>query len=313
MDNIKVLEEIGLKKVSEETHIEQKYIKYMVDCKFEKLNRINTLGFVKILSRAYNIDLDAWNEAFEEYWTEAHKNDEDKGLFIVVDDNQKGRKLLIFLLLVVVISTAGFLFALFQDKINLDNYIEQEETSFEQSSIVEDAQKTLDEINTSVVKEKIEDEININVDEETIVEDINKIEDLELVDNNETNLVKSDEPIVEENNETTSEIVKTEKIEKVSPRFDEEAIINPNTELWVGVIYLDTKKRRSYLGEGNFSIDISRDQIITTGHGSLNIIQENGEILKFNKQAPLRFLVKDNNISEINWSKFKELNEGKSW
>jgi len=214
---------------------------------------------------------------------------------------------------VVVISTAGFLFALFQDKINLDNYIEQEETSFEQSSIVEDAQKTLDEINTSVVKEKIEDEININVDEETIVEDINKIEDLELVDNNETNLVKSDEPIVEENNETTSEIVKTEKIEKVSPRFDEEAIINPNTELWVGVIYLDTKKRRSYLGEGNFSIDISRDQIITTGHGSLNIIQENGEILKFNKQAPLRFLVKDNNISEINWSKFKELNEGKSW
>jgi len=42
MDSIKVLEEIGLYKVSQDTHIEQKYLRYMIDGDFDKLNRINT-------------------------------------------------------------------------------------------------------------------------------------------------------------------------------------------------------------------------------------------------------------------------------
>ena len=315
MDKIKVLEDIGLKKVSEETHIEQKYIKYMVDCDFEKLNRINTLGFVKILTRAYNIDLDAWSEAFEEYWAEAHKDDKEKELFVVVADKKQSRKLLNFIIFVIVIATFSFLFALFQDKINLDNYINEEETSFEQPSIVENAQKTLDEINSSIVEEEIVVEDKI----EEVIEDINQTETIETVDKVEEinevkvveiNATESKEVIEEKVDEVVVELPKV--VEKSGPRFENEAIITPNTKLWIGVIYLDTKKRRSYMGEGNFSIDISRDQIITTGHGSLNITQD-GTVKEFKRQAPLRFLVRDNNITEIDWSRYKELNEGKSW
>ena len=116
--------------------------------------------------------------------------------------------------------------------------------------------------------------------------------------------------MIEEKKTEVKEI--TEPTEKVSPRFSQEAVITPNSKLWIGIIYLDTKKRRSFLGEGNFSIDISREQIITTGHGSFNL-SVNGKIREFNRQAPMRFLVKDLNLTEIDWSKFKELNEGKSW
>lgn len=314
MDNIKILEEIGLKKISDETHIEQKYLKYMVDCDFEKLNRINTLGFVKILSRAYSVDLTSWTEAFEEYWSETHKDDEDKRLFMIVDDKPKSSKLFIFVFLFIVIVAAAFFFVVLQEKIDLDDYINQEETNFEQSKIVEDTQKTLDEINSSIVKSEAL--------AEEVIEDVNDTEILEIVnEDNVTNIEVVEETVKEEDVDEVEEVIDNQQIqedtqeeiaEETVLKFEQEAVFSPNIKLWIGLVYLDNKKRRSYLGEGNFSIDTSRDQIITTGHGSFDITQ-NGETKKFTKQAPMRFLVKDSNITEITFSEFKELNEGKTW
>jgi hypothetical protein len=57
MDNdIRVLEKIGLQEVCKRTHIEVKQLEYMINNQYEKLNKINTLGFVKILSREYKLD-----------------------------------------------------------------------------------------------------------------------------------------------------------------------------------------------------------------------------------------------------------------
>jgi len=318
MDNIKVLEEIGLKRVSDETHIEQKYIKYIIDGDFEKLNRTNALGFIKILSQTYKLDLSDWSEAFEEYWVDNHKDDEEKGLFIVVDDKSSSKKLLVFILLVILIATLGMLFSLFQDKINLDDYINKDKTSFEQSSIVEDTQKTLDEINNSMVSEEVASENKVQEDtNKTQIEtssDVvqNDVKHVEIISNDiDKNVTEQKKEVVLAENNLTQEMGQT-VTEKVSPKFEDEAIITPNTKLWVGLIYLDNKKRRSFLGDGNFSIDTSRDQIITTGHGSFNLTKD-GKRTEFHKQAPMRFLVKDKNITQISLSRFKELNEGQPW
>jgi len=308
MDNIKVLEEIGLKRVCDETHIEQKYLKYMVDFDFDKLDHINTQGFIKILSREYKLDLSEWSEAFEEYWVENRKTEESDGLFIVVDDKKNSKKLLVFTLIVLFIATFSILFSIFQDKIDLSNYISSDETAYEQTTIVQEAQESLDEVNSSFEENEVTNEL-------MFVESNNTITEIVVVDEN-----VSEESIVEEK-EIVDEVAEEEKpevkeineaTEKVSPRFSQEAIITPNSQLWVGVIYLDTKKRRSFLGEGNFSIDISREQIITTGHGSFDLSIED-EKREFKSQAPLRFLVKDLNLTQISWSRFKELNEGKPW
>ena len=309
MDKIKVLEEIGLKRVCDETHIEQKYLKYMVDNDYDKLDHINTLGFVKILSREYKIDLSAWTEAFEEYWIQNRKDKENDGLFIVVNDEKKSKKLLIFIVLVLLGTTLSIIFSLFQEKIDISNYVNSDESSYENTTVIQEAQESLDEVNSSSDQSELQ---------ETMFNETNSSEEIVSVEENIT------EEIVQEvsiEKETTQELIEekktevkeiTEPTEKVSPRFSQEAIITPNTELWIGIIYLDTKKRRSFLGEGNFSIDISREQIITTGHGSFNV-NINDEKREFKRQAPMRFLVKDSNLTEINWSKFKELNEGKSW
>jgi hypothetical protein len=309
MDKIKVLEEIGLKRVCDETHIEQKYLKFMVDNDYDKLDHINTLGFVKILSREYKIDLSAWTEAFEEYWIQNRKDKEDNGLFIVVNDEKKSKKLLVFIVIVLLGTTLSILFSLFQEKIDISNYVNNSESSYENTTVIQEAQQSLDEVNSSS---------GLSEPQETMFDETNSSEEIVSVEETITEELV-EEVIVEE--VTTKELIEekktevkelTEPTEKVSPRFSQEAVITPNSELWIGIIYLDTKKRRSFLGEGNFSIDISREQIITTGHGSFNL-SVNGKIREFNRQAPMRFLVKDLNLTEIDWSKFKELNEGKSW
>ncbi len=301
MDKIKVLEEIGLKKVCEETHIEQKYLKYMVDCNFDKLDHINTLGFVKILSREYKLDLSAWSEAFEEYWVENREDKENDGLFIVVDDEKKSKKLLILVLLILLGATFSILFSLFQEKVDISNYMNSDETTYEKAAIVQEAEESLNEVNNSLEK---------SVEDETIFNETNSSEEVVIVEKNETQEIVKDE--ITQEQEIEEKLVVNDPTEKVSSRFLQEAIMIPNSQLWVGVIYLDTKKRRSFLGEGNFSIDLSRDQIISTGHGSFDL-SIGDEKKKFKKQTPMRFLVKDSNLTEISWGKFKELNEGKSW
>jgi len=321
MDNIKKLEEIGLKKVCDETHIEQKYLKFMIDNSYDKLEHINTLGFVKILSREYKIDLSAWAEAFEEYWLENRKDKEPDGLFIVVNDEKKSKKLLIFVLIILIGVTFSMLFSIFKDKIDISNYVNSTESSYENTTVIEEAQKSLDEDNSSLKQSKPQKTVfhETNSSEETVnVEgnntEVASIKETVSVEKNNTKELsikeKSIPELIEEKKTKIKEVVKL--AEKESLKFSKEAIITPNSELWIGIIYLDTKKRKSYLGEGNFSIDISRNQIITTGHGNFDV-SINGEKKEFKKQTPMRFLVKDSNLTEITLGEFKELNEGKSW
>jgi len=315
MDNIKILEQIGLQKVSQETHIEQKYLKFMVDCDFVKLNHINTLGFVKILTKAYNIDLSAWVEAFEEYWAQEHKNDKNQGLFIVVEDEQKSKKLLVFSIIIALIAVLCFLFFIFQDKINLDHYLNHDDTSFEESSIVEDAQKSLNELNNSNLNENNISMFNADENQSFIAPIemnttvVNDVEKMKVVPKKE--IAK----VVKKKTETTV----TQVVEKIKPKTTVSTlsttntiVIQPNVNLWMGIIYLDNNKRKSYLGKKDIVIDVSRDQIITTGHGNINLIK-NKVIEKLHSKTPLKFLVKDGHIKQISISEFNKLNKGKSW
>ncbi|MBL0686316.1 MAG: hypothetical protein JJV95_00475 [Sulfurospirillum sp.] len=275
MDNMKILEEVGLKRVCEETHIEEKYLQHMVNRDFDKLDYINTQGFIKILSREYKLDLSEWSEEFKKYWEENRKNNNNNKHYVPIDDEKNSKKLLIFTI-IIIISTIAILFFIFKDKINFSNYNSSDKVTYEQASVIEEAQKSLDELNDSLEEIGVNKELNISA--ESIKQEI-QIDEL---------------------------------TETVSSTFPQEAIITPSSQLWLGIIYLDTKERRSFLGDGNISIDISREQIITTGHGNFYLTIDNKKSVFKNKE-PLRFLVKDLNITQISWSKFKALNEGKYW
>ena len=118
--DIKGLEKIGLQEVCKKTHIEVKQLEYMINNEFDKLNKINTLGFVKILSREYKLDLTDWLEGFYDYWADNKAEEENKKnkIFIRANSDKSYKKLAWFFLLVMLISGLFAVFSIF--KINLD-------------------------------------------------------------------------------------------------------------------------------------------------------------------------------------------------
>jgi hypothetical protein len=303
MDSIEVLEEIGLQKVSQDTHIEQKYLKYMINKDFDKLNRINTLGFIKILSREYNVDLSEWVGEFEEYWAQNRLNpEEDDKLFIVASSNEKSRKFFISFVLIIFLAIAGISYTLFT-KQNIIN-VQESVVQYDKTPLVQETQEEM---------QKYEEENETKFEQEPAVIDTNSTEQILFNDENASTMQDSKEITkIKDENTTTVETLTPNPTEKKSESFTNQALIIPKMKLWVGVIYLDNFKRRSYLGEGNFSINLSRDQIITTGHGEF-ALKDDIKDLNFTRQSPVRFEVKDGRIKEIPWSRFKELNKGKNW
>ena len=104
--DIKILEKIGLQEVCRKTHIEVKQLEYMINNQFDKLNKINTLGFVKILSREYKLDLTDWLEGFYDYWADHKAEEESKKnkIFIRANSDRSYKKLAWFFLLMMFIA-----------------------------------------------------------------------------------------------------------------------------------------------------------------------------------------------------------------
>jgi len=300
MDDIKVLEEIGLKEVSQKTHIEVKYLKNLVNSDFANLSKVTTLGFVKIISREYKIDFSQWLDEANLYWDSIEESNEKPKIFIAQKPKifPKILKTLFFMILLVAILFGAYIFL--SHKIDLfDKPMLANDTnySYEQTPVVNQAKESLD-ITEASLNNSVES-IDTNLSEQNLTE---------IIDGNVSDVNKTVDKKVEIN------VVKPLDLNTTSKTTDINSsdFISPNTRLWVGVIYLDNYKRRSFLGDGNFTLDASRDQLITTGHGNLNLYF-NGDIKKFKFQKPLKFLIKDGNISEISIDKFKELNRGSLW
>lgn len=300
MDDIKTLEEIGLKEVSQKTHIEVSYLKNIIDADFANLSKVTTLGFIKIISREYKIDFSQWIDEANIYWDSVEEPEETTKIFIVQKPKffPKFLKTLLFLILLVAILFGAYVFL--NKKIDIfDSPMLENDTNYtyEQTPVVNQAKESLN-ITEASLNNSVE-AVDINQSGANIT----KISDKNQSDVN-TTISKNPEVVVAESVDlnTTS---KTADIN--SSNF-----ISPNTKLWIGIIYLDNFKRKSFLGEGNFTLDSSRDQLITTGHGNLNLYF-NGKIKKFKTQRTIKFLIKDGNISEISIDKFKELNRGSLW
>ncbi len=299
MDEIKVLEEIGLKEVSDRTHIEIKHLKYMINMEFDKLNRVNTLGFVKIIKREFDVDFTEWLQEAERYWEANKTEDEDSNIFIV-QEPKKFPKILTFIITISVLVAILYGAYMFLDK-KLD-FFEKEKSS--------DINYTYEE--TPVVKEAKE-----NIDKESLKEEQNESNLSEISQEENSTTTVSNE--VNETNDTQKESVKSvglledNNATKKASTNKNLAVISPRAKLWIGVIYLDDGSRDSYLGENNFTVDLSRDQLITTGHGNFDLKFSKGLIKKFSKKTPMKFLVKDGNISEISVHEFKKLNKGNLW
>ena len=96
-------------------------------------------------------------------------------------------------------------------------------------------------------------------------------------------------------------------------KIQKEVEIVPFSQMWVGIIYLDTKEKTSFLINEPLKVDLKRPQTIITGHGMLEI-QNNDNTEKYNLAGRMRFFVdEDGNFSSISIEQYNRYNGGLEW
>ena len=307
MDNdIRVLEKIGLQEVCKRTHIEVKQLEYMINNQYDKLNKINTLGFVKILSREYKIDFTEWLEGFYDYWA-AHKAEEDfhkDKIFIRAKSDRSSKKGAWLFLLIFLIAGIFGLFSIFKGDINIDimSFLDKAKIETNQTSAFQSA-PVVQEAATSLgvkVEERIIETNSSNSTVQAVVVSID--ENLtRKTEANDTNTSSIPLRMLPESNTT---------LVKNLPKNS--AIIMPTKRIWIGFVNLETFARKESTSDQNITVDLTKNQIIKTGNGFFKLSYD-GSIEDFTEQGSTRFLVESGVIKKISEEKFIELNRGKNW
>ena len=319
MDDIKKLEEIGLKEISEKTHIGLKSLEYIVNSEFEKLNRSTAVGFIKIISREYNLDLSDWLEEAEEFWKNNRDYDSSPKIFIAEESKRYSKFILYTLFLIILLAILYGAYVFLNKKLNFfENPLVKKDTNYtyEDTPVVNKAKEALAKNNISIEEENETLNTIVAQNNQTVIKNetennnSNETNDIVLSKENSVVIPKEESAVLPKEADKTLTIDKN--ITKTPALKESTAFILPDSKLWVGIIYLDNNKRKSFLGKDKLELNASRDQLITTGHGHFSM-EFNGAVKKFSSKNPVKLLIRDGNFSIISNDKFKELNRGSLW
>lgn len=312
MDNdIKVLRQIGLQEVSKKTHIEVKQLEYMINNQYEKLNKINTIGFVKILSREYKLDLSDWLDGFYTYWydnkveDDAHK----EKIFIRAKSERSYKRLVWFILLIFFISGIFAVISIFKIEIDISSLIDQtkreiQTAGYQSPAVVQEAAKSLG----VKVEERVVEQNSTNTTVETVIVplDSNTTPKLDISEINSTTLV-NDKVLL-----SPAEVQESKDTKVAEQISKSKAVIVPIRKIWVGIISMDDFTRKFSSNENNITIDLNKKQLIKTGNGFFKLMYD-GSVEDFTEQGSTRFLVENGTIQKISEETFIQLNKGKNW
>ena len=297
--DIKVLEKIGLQEVCKKTHIEVKQLEYMINNQYDKLNKVNTIGFVKIISREYKLDLTDWLEGFYDYWADHKAEEENKKnkIFIRANNDKSYKKLAWLFLLIMLISGIFAVFSIFKIDIDFASLLDKSKfetqvAGYQSAPVIQEAAKSLG----VKVEERIVESNSTNRTIETVIVSTDENNTAKMVSNNGQMSLS----LVEEKNTTIAVLPKNT------------AMIIPKRKIWIGTITLDTFNRQVVSDDKNITIDLTKKQLVKTGNGYFALSYD-GTVEDFTEQGSTRFLVENGTIKKISEESFIALNKGKNW
>jgi hypothetical protein len=345
-EGIELLKEIGLKEVSNRTFINLENLTALIEKDFNKLNRTKALGFIQILQREFQVDLQPLKEESLAFYNQHKKPKEipSKAAVIDRDDEEKPKKILTYLLLALAASVGAYL--LFFSKSEVKQADTMDLNVVKNEVITEEAKETLLALDESYEKEINEsDEVDLN----KVVEEMFKHSDenestLALavesnetnqssIDTNETYMPATEEKIeleknttsTKENKKVVAEVKKEHALVVNKPKEESKIVkkevknsnrsglyITPIQKAWVGVIFLDSMKKKDFLIRKTLKLDASKDQIILVGHKNFKIFNKRLE-QGFKSKKMVRFLYKDGELREISKKEYMNLRGGVRW
>ncbi|ECT4085545.1 TPA: hypothetical protein R2P05_001333 [Campylobacter jejuni] len=312
MFNWKKIQELNLKEVAAKTQIELDFLEALVEKNFAVLSRFNVKGFVKILSREYELDFSDFNEEYEAYLNENNPTPQTKSKMITskLDAySQKSSNAWPFLIVLIVLVAIGSGIYYF-DRLKTFFKDEQNNTSATVIDIIEQAQENLKSLggNNVVVID------NNKAQETNQTESVLPSQNISLQENDknisiENNISENNTTLLDEEKNTQiqedTNILKTDSLK--------EAHFKTSTKIWIGLIDLKSLKKTSFVKEKDFNISLDKDQLILTGAAALTMFDQENKEQKFPAGISKRFLIKDGKITSISAAEFVKLNKGKEW
>ncbi|EOI0600719.1 hypothetical protein ACMF93_001453 [Campylobacter jejuni] len=312
MLNWKKIQELNLKEVAAKTQIELDFLEALAEKNFAVLSRFNVKGFVKILSREYELDFSDFNEEYEAYLNENNPTPQTKSKMITTKLDAYSQKssnawpFLIVLIVLVIIGSGIYYF----DTLKTFFKDEQNNTSTTVIDIIGQAQENLKSLggNNVVVID------NNKAQETNQTESVLPSQNISLQENDKNISIENN---ISENNTTLLDEEKNTQIQEDinTPRTDslKEAHFKTSTKIWIGLIDLKSLKKTSFVKEKDFNISLDKDQLILTGAAALTMFDQENKEQKFPAGISKRFLIKDGKITSISAAEFAKLNKGKEW
>ncbi|EAH4931266.1 hypothetical protein HRC73_001647 [Campylobacter jejuni] len=312
MLNWKKIQELNLNEVAAKTQIELDFLEALVEKNFAVLSRFNVKGFVKILSREYELDFSDFNEEYEAYLNENNPTPQTKSKMITPKLDAYSQKssnawpFLIVLIVLVIIGSGIYYF----DTLKTFFKDEQNNTSATVIDIIGQAQENLKSLSGN----------NVVVIDNNKAQETNQTES--VLPSQNTSLQENDKNIsiennISENNTTLLDEEKNTQIQEDTNTLKtdslKEAHFKTSTKIWIGLIDLKSLKKTSFVKEKDFNISLDKDQLILTGAAALTMFDQENKEQKFPVGISKRFLIKDGKITSISAAEFVKLNKGKEW
>ncbi|MRI58244.1 MAG: hypothetical protein C6H99_01925 [Epsilonproteobacteria bacterium] len=287
MSDFDRLKQMDPQEIYQKTFMLPKVIKALLEEEYDKLgNKTKALGFVTILERELDLDLSELKDKIAQHFD---KNAiEYSKAFEITEKEHKGSSLWIFTLLALLLGVGGYVYF-------------TKEAPKEPSG----GDSFLDSSSASIISSLSQSSSSSSAS-------------LAVLDRNESNgsLSSASQELLESNQTQTEQKMEQNGTQSSHYPSNPPAPISltliPKKRVWVGIISLDDHSKRSLIISKPIELNVSKDQLIVTGHGLVEF-DIDGQIKEFDDRGKLYFIYRAGELEQIDKKSFKRYNKGRSW
>ena len=297
-----ILEENSVRAISQKTKISEDNLENLLNKNFDALKKIKTLGFISIIEREYNADLNALREEAKEYYGDVHE-DQSVTLGRPIMEEKKGKSKFFMLVIFALLGYATWYFLTQFDKKNLSEMIPFIDESTIESFIGDKKVQSSDVENLSIAK--------VSVDAVPEKQDTEVVAQSEVT--TEEAAPQANENSVEHDTENSVEVTQT--VEDITPQAVTKKIVSivPVNRLWFGLVNADTKAREHFSVSETFELDVSTQSWLVATSSAAFSLQEGDETKEFNDAKEHYFKIDANGIEVLNKSDYITLGGWPQW
>ncbi|HSR74231.1 MAG TPA: hypothetical protein VLL31_05265, partial [Sulfurovum sp.] len=261
-----VLEENSIKAISQKTKISEENLQNILHANFGTLKKIKALGFISILEREYQVDVNALRAEAMEYYRQ-HEEDNHFSMHLPFPDEKRKRSKLLKLVVVSLFIYASWYFFTQFDQKHLSQLIPFVGNQQMEEVTPSEMERKQEEVAAELsIESLVANDINLS----PVVEESVKVEDVQ-------------EDVREELE--ASEAVTTE-VQNVS--------IVPVARLWFGVIDMQTGERKHLSIDQAYEVDVeTKSWLLSTSAAPFSLVRAE-ETREFNDAKAHYFKIDKN-------------------